>query len=448
MRLAIVGRPNVGKSTLFNRLVGRKLAIVDDTPGVTRDRREGDGSLGPLRFRVIDTAGLEDVTDQSLEARMRKQTEEAVAGADVILFVIDARIGLTSDDIHFGRLLRQSGKPVVLIANKAEGRAAQAGILEAFDLGLGEPVPLSAEHGEGLADLAEELLPYFPEEDDAVDGEEDAPGDLTKPLQIAIIGRPNVGKSTLINRLIGEDRLLTGPEAGITRDSISIPFDWDGRPVKLMDTAGLRRRSRVVDKLERMSTADTERAVRFAEVVVLVVDAEQGIDKQDLQIADRVEQEGRAMVLALNKWDVIDKPGERLEDLRYRVTQSMAQFRGLPVVPISGRAGQGLGQLREAVDAMDRVWNTRVPTAALNRWLRDAVDRHPPPAESGRRLNPRYATQIKTRPPTFAIFMKRPGALPDTYVRYLVGSLRETFDLPGVPIRVQVRASSKNPYAD
>jgi GTP-binding protein len=458
--VALVGRPNVGKSTLFNRLVGKRLALVDDTPGVTRDRREGEGRLGPMRFRVIDTAGLEDVADDTMEGRMRRQTERAIAEADVCLFIVDARAGVTPLDRHFARLLRKGETPVVLVANKAEGAAGEAGVLDAYALGLGEAIPISAEHGEGLADLHDALEPFAgrketlghqPEATDEAapfdpDAEAPAP-DPTKALAIAIVGRPNAGKSTLVNRLIGDERMLTGPEAGLTRDSIAVEWAWDGRRVRLFDTAGLRRKARVTGKLEKLSAADTLRAIRFAEVVILLVDAVQGLDRQDLQIASRVIDEGRALVVAVNKWDAADDRQEFLADLAERLGHSMPQVRGVPVVTISARTGQGLDRLMPAVLAMEAAWNHRVPTAQLNRWLAEAIERHPPPAVDGRRLRPRYMTQIKSRPPTFALFMNRSGQLPESYVRYLQNSLRDDFDLPGVPLRLYLR-TAENPYAD
>ena len=441
--VAIVGRPNVGKSTLFNRLVGKKLALVDDRPGVTRDRREGDARLGDLSFRIIDTAGLEEADESSLLGRMRAQTEAAIAEADVVLFLIDARAGLLPADRPFAELARRSGKPVILVANKAEGGAGMAGAYEAFGLGLGDPVPLSAEHGEGLADLYEALEPYVAVAEDSSEGEDEA--SEGKPLRIAVVGRPNAGKSTLINRLIGQDRLLVGPEAGITRDSISIDWDWRGRAVKLFDTAGLRKRARVEDKLEKLSVADALRAVRFAEVVVALLDATIPFEKQDLSIVDLVEQEGRALVIGLNKWDLVaDRPG-LLKELREKATRLLPQVKGAPVVPLSGLAGEGLDRLMDAVLRVHEVWNRRIATAKLNQWLADALAANPPPAVSGRRIKIRYMTQAKARPPHFAIFGNQLDALPKSYTRYLVNGLRETFDLPGVPIRMSLRMG-KNPF--
>jgi GTP-binding protein len=439
--VAIVGRPNVGKSTLFNRLVGKKLALVDDRPGVTRDRREGEATLGDLTFRVVDTAGLEEASDESLLGRMRAQTEAAIADADVILFVIDARAGVLPADRPFAELVRRSGRPVILVANKAEGGAGMAGAYEAFSLGLGEPVPLSAEHGEGMADLFDALMPHFPDPEDEVE-DEDAPG---KPLQVAIVGRPNAGKSTLVNRMIGEERLLTGPEAGITRDSISIDWEWRGRAIKLFDTAGLRKRARVEDKLEKLSVADALRAVRFAEVVIVLLDATIPFEKQDLSIVDLVEQEGRALAIGLNKWDLVaDQPG-LLKDLKEKASRLLPQVRGAPVVPLSGLSGQGIDPLMRAVVEVYEVWNRRIPTAKLNQWLSDAIAANPPPAVSGRRIKIRYMTQVKARPPHFAIFGNQLDALPKSYSRYLVNGLREAFELPGVPIRMSLR-TGRNPF--
>jgi len=445
--VAIVGRPNVGKSTLFNRLVSKRLALVDDRPGVTRDRREGAARLGDLSFRVVDTAGLEEAGEESLLGRMRAQTEAAIGDADVILFLIDARVGVLPADRPFAELVRRSGKPVILVANKAEGGAGMAGAYEAFSLGLGDPVPLSAEHGEGMADLFEALMPHVPDptadvEDDGIEEPEEDPD---KPLQVAIVGRPNSGKSTLINRMLGEERLLTGPEAGITRDSISLDWRWHGRLIKLFDTAGLRKRARIEDKLEKLSVADALRAIRFAEVVVVLLDATIPFEKQDLSIVDLVEQEGRALVIGLNKWDLVaDQPG-LLKDLREKASRLLPQVRGAPVVPLSGLAGSGIDPLMRAVTETYAVWNRRIPTAKLNQWLGDALAANPPPAVSGRRIKIRYMTQVKARPPQFAIFGNQLDALPKSYTRYLVNGLREAFDLPGVPIRAALRMG-ENPY--
>jgi GTP-binding protein len=434
--VAILGRPNVGKSTLFNRLVGRRLALVDNTPGVTRDRREGEGRIADLSFRVIDTAGLEDAPPESLAGRMQRQTERALADADVALLVIDAREGIIEVDRHFAGWLRRSGKPVVLVANKAEGRAGLSAIGEAYSLGLGDPVPVSAEHGEGLAELYERLAPF---------SNSDEPGAGGRPLQLAIVGRPNVGKSTLVNRLLGEERILTGPEAGITRDAIAVDWSWQGNPLLLIDTAGMRRRPRVESKLEQLSVGDALRSIRFAETVIMVIDALQPLERQDLTIARLVENEGRALVLAANKWDVVEEPTVQLRHLRERVSTTLPQLQGLAVVPASGLTGFGLDALMVAVVAAGEVWNRRVATADLNRWLGAAQQRHPPPLVDGRRLRLRYITQVNTRPPTFALFASKPGELPDTYRRYLINALRQEFDLPGTPIRMMLR-KGRNPY--
>ncbi len=458
--VAIIGRPNVGKSTLFNRLVGRRLALVDDRPGVTRDRREGEASLGDLRFTIVDTAGLEESDRASLTGRMRAQTEAAVATADAIFFMIDARSGLTPIDRHFAALVRRAGKPLILIANKAEGRTGQAGAVEAFDLGLGDPVPLSAEHGDGFAELYERLLAALPEataEDVApaetapagplvFDDEEDGSElDPTKPLNIAIVGRPNAGKSTLLNRLLGEDRLLVGPEPGITRDAIGLDVGWRGREFKIFDTAGLRKRARIEDKLEKLAAADALRAARFAEVVIVLLDATIPFEKQDLTIADLVEREGRGLVFGLNKWDLIESRGARLSELREEADRMLPQLKGAPVVPLSGMLGQGIDKLMEAVVRVHTVWNKRVSTGKLNRWLAATVDATPPPAVSGRRVKLRYITQPKARPPTFALFGNQLRDLPTSYQRFLVHGLRQSFDLPGVPIRLSMRQGD-NPF--
>lgn len=460
--IAIVGRPNVGKSTLFNRLVGRKLAIVDDRPGVTRDRREGDARLGSLHFKVIDTAGLEVADDASLAGRMRAQTEAAIAECDLILFMFDARVGVTPADEHFAEVARRSGKPVIAVANKTESRTGFQGAYEAYALGLGDPVPISAEHGEGMADLAEAIVDiapatgYEPEEEvaetDAVvsgeEGEEEAidlGAGVARPLRIAIIGRPNAGKSTLVNALIGQDRMLTGPEAGITRDTISVDWTWRDKRIKLFDTAGMRKKARIEDKLEKLSVSDGLRAVRFAEVVVLLLDSATPFEKQDLQIADLVEREGRAVVIGLNKWDLVEDRHKALASAREMFERLLPQLRGAPVVTLSGLSEQGLDRLMEAAFRAFTTWNRRVPTARLNRWLGGVLEHHPPPAVSGRRIKIRYMTQVKTRPPHFAIFGNQLDALPDSFQRYLVNGLRETFDMPGVPIRLSLR-SPKNPF--
>ena len=438
--VAILGRPNVGKSTLFNRLVGRRLALVNNTPGLTRDRREGEGRIADLGFRVIDTAGLEEAAPASLEGRMRAHTERALAVADVALLVVDAREGVTEADRHFAGWLRRGGKPVVLVANKTEGRATLPGVGEAYRLGLGDPVPISAEHGEGLAELYERLRPF------AVDPSfEAAPATQEKRLQLAIVGRPNVGKSTLANRLIGEDRLLTGPEPGITRDAIAVDWLWGGRPIRLFDTAGLRRRPRVEGKLEELSVGDALRAIRFAETVIVVLDALQPFERQDLTIARLVADEGRAVVLAASKWDVVVEPAAVLQSLRDRASMSLPQLHGVALVPVSGITGRGIDALMTAVFAADEVWNRRVATADLNRWLAAVQQRHPPPLIDGRRLRLRYITQVNTRPPSFALFASRPGELPDAYRRYLINALRQEFGFPGTPIRLMLR-KGKNPY--
>jgi GTP-binding protein len=442
LKLAIVGRPNVGKSTLFNRLAGKKLAIVDDRPGVTRDRRFGTGRLGDLDLQLIDTAGFEDVADESLEARMRQQTERAVADADVILFVIDAREGVTPLDELFGDLLRRSGKPVIVVANKTEGRAGDAGALEAFNLGLGEPVSISAAHGEGLGDLYAAVLAAEPGAEEADPSDR---GGGEKPVRIAVVGRPNAGKSTLVNRLIGEERLLTGPEAGITRDAVSVDWDWEGRRIRLVDTAGLRRKARVEEGLERLSTQDTLRSITFAEVVLLVMDATHPFETQDLTIADLVEREGRALVFVLAKWDLVEDPGARLRAFIERAEEMLPQLRGAPVVALSAETGRGLERLMPAVVKAHADWSTKIKTRDLNDWLKLAVERHPPPAVNGRRVKPKYMAQTKARPPTFVLFASRPDKLPESYRRYLINSIRQSFDLPGTPIRITVK-SGKNPF--
>ncbi len=456
--VAIIGRPNVGKSTLFNRLAGRKLALVHDMPGVTRDRRETAASLGDLRFTIIDTAGIDGGDKDSLAKRMRAQTEIALREADVVLFMVDAREGLVALDRDLAKALRPRKASVILIANKAEGKAPA--INEFFALGLGEPLPLSAEHGEGMADLHVALAPLL---DD--DPETRAPArtnrrsraadelaepqieDADRPLRMAIIGRPNVGKSTLVNKLLGEERLLTGPEAGITRDAIEINWQWQGRDISLIDTAGMRRRSNVEAGLEKLSVDDTLSTIRFAEVCVLVVDATQLLEKQDLAIARLVADEGRAMVLAVNKWDIVEDRDATLKDLAERLETGMPQLSGLKVVTLSGKTGAGLDKLVPGVFTAYDAWNRRVPTPQLNRWLGEAQARNPPPASSGRRLRLRYMTQANIRPPTFALFSSKPGELPDSYRRYLVNLLRESFDLPGVPIRMMLRKGA-NPYGD
>ncbi len=442
LKLAIVGRPNVGKSTLFNRLAGKKLAIVDDQPGVTRDRRYASGHLGDLELELIDTAGFEDVADESLEARMRAQTELAIEEADLSLFIYDAREGVTPLDEVFAALLRRRGKPVIIAANKAEGKAGQSGIGEAYKLGLGEPIPISGEHGEGMAELYAAMLEAVPE--DQYSGDDD---DEDKPIRLAIVGRPNAGKSTLINRLIGEQRLLTGPEAGITRDSISVDWVWGDKKVRLVDTAGLRKKAKVQEKLEKLSTQDTIRAITFAEVVVLVMDATHPFEIQDLQIADLTEREGRALVFVLAKWDLIEDQAATLAAFREHAERMLPQVRGAPVVGLSGETGSGVNKLMPAVLKIHKDWSTKVKTRDLNDWLQMAMQRHPPPAVSGRRVKPKYMAQTKARPPTFVLFSSRADQMPDHYRRYLINSLRESFDLPGVPLRITIK-SGANPYAD
>ncbi|MEM8850815.1 MAG: ribosome biogenesis GTPase Der [Pseudomonadota bacterium] len=456
--LAIVGRPNVGKSTLFNRLVGKRLALVDDQPGVTRDLREGQARLGDLRFTVIDTAGLEEATDDSLQGRMRRLTERAVDMADAALFVIDARQGVTPADEVFADILRRKGHPVLIAANKAEGRLGEAGMFEAFSLGLGEPVGISAEHGEGMADLAAALRPVIELHVDDEEAETDVEVDdddpeadweptRKRPLKIAVVGRPNAGKSTLINRIIGEDRLLTGPEAGITRDAISLDFDWAGTPCRLFDTAGMRKKAKVQEKLEKLSVSDGLRAVKFAEVVVVLLDAAIPFEQQDLRIADLAAREGRAVVVAVNKWDLEDDRQAKLSSLKEAFERLLPQLRGAPLVTVSAKTGRGVDRLHAAILKAHEVWNRRVPTAALNRWLTGMLEQHPPPAPQGRRIKLRYMTQAKTRPPGFVAMCSHPEAVPDAYTRYLINGLREDFDMPGTPIRLQLRSQGDaNPY--
>jgi len=468
--MAIVGRPNVGKSTLFNRLVGKRLALVDDQPGVTRDLREGDARLGHLKFTVIDTAGLEDATDDSLQGRMRRLTERAVDMADVCLFMIDARVGVTPVDEIFAEILRKRGKVVLIGANKSEGKAADAGVLEAWNLGLGEPLRLSAEHGEGMSDLLEVLDPIAKEFEDkaAAEAELNAQFDIdiedeidedegdtyqlptnAKPMQVAVVGRPNAGKSTLINQILGEDRLLTGPEAGITRDAISMRIDWDGVPMRIFDTAGMRKKAKVQDKVEKLSVADGLRAVKFAEVVVVLLDAAIPFETQDLRIADLAEREGRAVVVAVNKWDIEAEKNNKIKELREAFERLLPQLRGAPLVTVSAKTGKGIDRLHEAILKAHRTWNRRVPTAQLNRWLAGMIEMHPPPAPNGRRIKLRYMTQAKSRPPGFVVMCSQPDKMPASYSRYLVNALRTDFDMPGTPIRLTMRGQGdKNPYKD
>ncbi len=459
--LAIVGRPNVGKSTLFNRLVGKRLALVDDQPGVTRDLREGAARLGDLRFTVIDTAGLEEVTDDSLQGRMRRLTERAVDMADICLFMIDARVGVTPSDQLFADILRKRSAHVILAANKGEGAAADAGVIEAYALGLGEPIRMSAEHGEGLNDLYAQLMPLAdafakkasdeaPDVDVTID--EDDPEAVrvptrAKPLQVAVVGRPNAGKSTLINHIIGEDRLLTGPEAGITRDAISVQTDWGDVPVRIFDTAGMRKKAKVQEKLEKLSVGDGLRAVKFAEVVVVLLDAAIPFEQQDLRIADLAEREGRAVVVAVNKWDIEPEKQKKLKDLRESFERLLPQLRGAPLVTVSAKTGKGVDRLKDAILKAYEVWNRRVTTAQLNRWLTGMLEQHPPPAPQGKRIKLRYMTQAKTRPPGFVVMCSHPDKLPASYSRYLVNGLRVDFDMPGTPIRLFMRSQNEeNPY--
>ncbi|MEO1044153.1 MAG: ribosome biogenesis GTPase Der [Pseudomonadota bacterium] len=472
--IVIIGRPNVGKSTLFNRLVGKRLALVDDQPGVTRDRRVGEAELLGLKFSIVDTAGYEDEDPETLPGRMRQQTEAAVAGAAATLFVVDARAGITPLDEEIARWLRTVKTPIVLVANKAEGKAAESGLLESYALGFGDPVALSAEHGEGLADLfgairepVEQAMLALEQGSDAAEAlqkpeldvvvAEDAPDEEFVPseeelgaLQLAIVGRPNAGKSTLINTMLGEDRLITGPEAGITRDSIAVNWEWtdrdgDVREVRLIDTAGMRKRAKVIEKLEKMSVADARRAIDFAEVVVLLLDATKGLEAQDLKIADHVLQEGRALIVAINKWDVAENASALFNGIRAALDDGLAQIRGVPVITVSAMTGKGIDPLLSAAFEVRRSWSRRIPTSLLNRWFDDALDANPPPAPGGKRIKLRFITQAKTRPPGFVLFGTRLDALPESYKRYLINGIRRDLGFDAVPVRLTLR-SPKNPY--
>ena len=449
VKIALVGRPNVGKSTLFNRLVGKRVALVDDTPGVTRDRREGDAKLGDLYFTVVDTPGLEEAPEAALEGRMRKQTDVAVAEAAVCLFLIDARAGVTPLDKTFAAILRSSGKPVILLANKAEGNAGDAGFYDAYGLGVGEPIAISAEHGEGMAELFTALEPFIEAMEDGGAEEDTEWDDPLKPLRVTIIGRPNAGKSTLVNRLIGENRLLTGPEAGITRDSISVEWRWQGPdrdwPVKLFDTAGMRKKAKVQSKLEKLSVSDALRAIKFSEVAVLLLDAETPFDKQDLQLADLALREGRALVIGVNKWDLIEDKDSRMAELREMAARLLPQAPDIPITPFSAITGAGINRLMPAVVKVYIDWNARVKTPALNDWLQEALQRHAPPAVSGQRIKMRYIAQTKTRPPTFVVQCTRAQDLPESYKRYMINGIREAFDIKAVPIRLIFKQPG-NPY--
>ena len=469
--IAIVGRPNVGKSTLFNRLTGRRTALVSDMPGLTRDRREGEGDIGGHAMRLVDTAGLEEAAAGSIAQRMRAQTDSAIGEADVVAFVFDARAGVTPTDKAFARIVRASGRPVVLVANKCEGRAGSEGFYEAYSLGLGEPVAISAEHGEGLNDLETELLAALglkpvvtprrrrrgeepaPEEDAPPveaegDGEDsEPPYDPGKPIRVAIVGRPNAGKSTLVNTILGEERMITGPEPGLTRDSIASDITWHDRPIRLFDTAGLRRKARIDELAEKLAASDAVRAIRFAEVVVLLIDPDRAFEQQDLTIGNMIIEEGRALVIAINKWDLVEDKAAVLKDLKETVVEKFAEAAGVAVVAISAASGRNLDKLMKAILEAHAVWSRRVPTAEINRWLKYATERHAPPQSKGRRIRIRYMTQATARPPTFIAFCSQPGGIPASYLRYLTNSLRESFDLPGTPIRINLRKGA-NPYAD
>jgi len=463
LTVAIVGRPNVGKSTLFNRLAGRKIAIVDDQPGVTRDRKEAMGRLGDIDLRLIDTAGFEDVNDGSLETRMRRQTEIAIKEADICIFLYDARAGVTPVDERFAQLLRKSDKPVLLVANKCEGKQGDEGLMEAWRLGLGEAAPLSAEHGEGMSDLYELLrqaeqklaaaegfasLEPEGESEEPFDPDAEAPPeDPTKPIRIAFVGRPNAGKSTLLNGILNDDRFITGPEAGITRDSVTVAWNWRGREIRLVDTAGLRKRAKVQEKLERLSTMETTHSIRFADVVVLVMDPRDAFEKQDVQIANLCLREGRGLVFAITKWDTVDNVSEARKEMEHQAEAHLPHAKGTPVVPVSGETRKNLDKLMDACLKVHKDWSARIKTRDLNDWLQYTTQKHPPPAPDGKRIKPRYMAQMKTRPPTFVLLCSRSEMMPEPYKRYLLNEMREAFDLPGVPLRLVLK-SPKNPYTD
>ncbi len=463
--IAIVGRPNVGKSTLFNRLTGRRAALVSDMPGLTRDRREGEADIGGHTVLVVDTAGLEEADRGSIADRMRAQSEAAIREADAVAFVFDARAGVTPTDKAFARIVRTSGRPVVLVANKCEGKAGTEGFYEAYALGLGEPVAISAEHGEGLAELESELLTALdlkpivkprrrrrgeepePEPDVPPVEDEAETDDPAKPIRVAIVGRPNAGKSTLVNAILGEERMITGPEPGLTRDSISSDITWQGRAIKLFDTAGLRRKARIDELAEKLSASDAVRAIRFAEVVVLLIDAERPFEQQDLTIGNMIIEKGRALVIAVNKWDLVEDKQATLKDLKETVAEKFAEAAGVVVVTISAASGRNIDKLMKAILDAHAIWSRRISTAEINRWLQVALARHAPPQSKGRRIRIRYMTQPTARPPTFIAFCSQPGGIPESYLRYLTNSLREAFDMPGTPIRINLRKGA-NPYAD